>query len=281
MPKKKEDKKTVYDIVTERILNLLAAGVVPWRRPWRSGAAVNWRTQKPYRGINAMLLDVGEYATFKQITEAGGTVKKGTKAEIVVFWKWLDKKNEETGEDEKIPLLRYYKVFNIAGTGLESKRAAASPVDHDPIEDAERLVSGYTDRPPIRYASGRAFYRPSEDVVSVPPLVDYQQAEEYYCTLFHELVHSTGHSKRLKRPLDEIAAFGDEVYSREELIAEMGAAMLCGVAKIDNHTIENSASYINGWVRKIQEDDKRLVVQAAGIAQRAADYIQGISYEQE
>ncbi|KAF4324924.1 hypothetical protein G195_001732 [Phytophthora kernoviae 00238/432] len=190
-----------------------------------------------------MLLDPGEYATFKQ--------------------------NAETGEEEKVPLLRYYKVFNIAEcTGLESKRAAASPIDQDPIEDAERLVSGYTDRPPIRYPSGRAFYRLSEDVVSVPPLVDYQQAEEYYCTLFHELVHSTGHSKRLKRPLDEIAAFGDEVYSREELIAEMGAAMLCGVAKIDNHTIENSASYISGWVvRKIQEDDKRLVVQAAGIAQ--------------
>ncbi|KAG3106288.1 hypothetical protein PC123_g7 [Phytophthora cactorum] len=215
-----------------------------------------------------MLLDPGEYATFKQVTEAGGSVK-GAKSQIVVFWKWLDKKNAETGEEEKVPLLRYYKVFNIAEcTGLESKRAAASPIDQDPIEDAERLVSGYTDRPPIRYPSGRAFYRLSEDVVSVPPLVDYQQAEEYYCTLFHELVHSTGHSKRLKRPLDEIAAFGDEVYSREELIAEMGAAMLCGVAKIDNHTIENSASYISGWVvRKIQEDDKRLVVQAAGIAQ--------------
>lgn len=270
----------IYEMVTQRIVKLLESGVVPWRRPWRSGAAVSWKTQKPYRGINAMMLDAGEYATFKQISEAGGTVRKGAKGEIVVFWKWLDKKNEESGEEEKVPLLRYYKVFNVITQceGLSSKRQA-QPIDHDPIDAAEQLVSGYADRPPIRFNPGRAFYRPGDDVISVPSLSDYLKAEEYYSTLFHELVHSTGHARRLKRPLDQIAAFGDEVYSREELIAEMGAAMLCGVARIDNQTVENSASYINGWLQRIKEDDKRLLVQAAGKAQRAADYIQGVTYE--
>ncbi|RRJ54579.1 DUF1738 domain-containing protein [Paenibacillus oralis] len=270
----------IYEMVTERIVKLLESGVVPWRRPWRSGAAVNWLTQKPYRGINALLLEAGEYATFKRITEAGGTVKKGAKGEIVVFWKWLEKKDEETGETEKIPLLRYYKVFNIATQceGLESRRNSEPAYEHDPIEEAERLVTGYADRPPIHFAPGRAFYRPGDDMISVPPIADYKQPEEYYCTLFHELVHSTGHTQRLNRSgITELAAFGDENYSKEELIAEIGAAMMCGVCGIDNTTIENSASYINGWLRALK-DDQRMIVLAAGKAQRAADYMQGISF---
>ncbi|MFS0728354.1 ArdC family protein [Paenibacillus sp. 1P07SE] len=273
----------IYEMVTERIVQLLESGVIPWRRPWRSGAAVSWQSGKPYRGINALLLDPGEYATYKQVSAAGGTVKKGAKGEIVVFWKWLEKKNDDTGEEEKVPLLRYYKVFRVDTQceGIRSKREVGTPNDHDPIEAAEQLVSGYADRPPIRFAPGRAFYRPGDDVVSVPPLADYPQAEAYYSTLFHELVHSTGHARRLERPLDQIAAFGDEVYSREELIAEMGAAMLCGVARIDNQTVESSASYINGWLQRIKEDDKRLLVQAAGKAQRAADYIQGNTFESQ
>lgn len=270
----------IYEMVTERIVKLLESGVVPWRRPWRSGAAVNWLTQKPYRGINALLLEAGEYATFKRITEAGGTVKKGAKGEIVVFWKWLEKKDEETGETEKIPLLRYYKVFNIATQceGLESRRNSEPAYEHDPIEEAERLVTGYADRPPIHFAPGRAFYRPGDDMISVPPIADYKQPEEYYCTLFHELVHSTGHTQRLNRSgITELAAFGDENYSKEELIAEIGAAMMCGVCGIDNTTIENSASYINGWLRALK-DDQRMIVLAAGKAQRAADYMQDISF---
>lgn len=208
---------------------------------------MNWTTQKPYRGINALLLDAGEYATFKRIMEAGGTVKKGAKGEIVVFWKWLEKENEDTGELEKIPLLRYYRVFNIATQceGLESKRGGEAQLMHDPIEEAEKLIAGYADRPPIRFAPGRAFYRPADDVVSVPPLADYEQPEEYYSTVFHELVHSTGHQKRLDRPgVTELAAFGDENYSKEELVAEIGAAMMCAVCGIDNTTIENSAAIV-------------------------------------
>lgn len=272
-------KKSVYEIVTERILELLAAGVVPWRRPWVVSGAVNWISQRPYRGINTLLLPPGEYATYKQITEAGGSVK-GAKSQIVVFWRWLEKEDADTGEAEKIPMLRYYRVFDIKDCkGIKSKRKEVS-FDHDPIAEAEAIVDGYADAPPIGLASGRAYYMPSPDRVSVPPLQDYPKAEEYYSTLFHELIHSSGHQSRLNRPgIEEYAAFGDENYSKEELIAEIGAAMLCATCGIDNSTIENSAAYIQSWHRKLK-NDPTLIVKAAGQAQKATDYILGTTFDE-
>ncbi|MHA7584557.1 ArdC family protein [Paenibacillus vandeheii] len=270
----------IYEMITNRMIELLEKGVVPWRRPWKVGGAVNWKTQKPYRGINTLLLEPGEYASFKQISEAGGKVKKGEKSEIVVFWTWLEKEDKD-GEPVKIPFLRYYRVFEINRQceGLQSKRNDQT-FDHDPIEAAERICEGYKDAPPVRFASGRAFYRPADDIVSVPPICDYSKPEEYYSTLFHEHVHSTGHESRLNRSgITELAAFGDESYSREELVAEIGAAMLCGVAGIDNSTIENSAAYVGSWLRKLK-DDKKLVVQAAGQAQKAADHILGVTFQE-
>lgn len=271
----------VYQIVTQKILEKIEQGVIPWRKPWVSrGQAVNWLTQKEYRGINTMLLDPGEYATFNQIKEHGGKVKKGAKSQIVVFWKWIEKENEETGQTDKIPFLRYYNVFeiNTQCEGLESRRKDSPVYEHDPIIEAEKIVQGYMDAPPIRYASGRAYYQPAGDFISVPPLQDYPNIAEYYSTLFHELTHSTGHIKRLARPgvLDSAAAFGSEVYSKEELVAEMGAVMLCGVAGFVEITIDNSAAYIKSWSRKLKEDS-RLVVMAASQAQKAADYILGKS----
>ncbi|AVX40769.1 Antirestriction protein ArdC (plasmid) [Carboxydocella thermautotrophica] len=268
----------VYEIVTERIIKKLEQGTVPWRQPWRNAIAVNWKTQKPYRGINCFLLEPGEYATWNQIMEAGGKVRpeEAKKFQIVVFWKWLEKEDGETGEIDRVPLLRYYKVYEINRQceGLESRRKDEI-FEHDPIEEAEKILAGYKDAPRIEYQSGQASYNPHSDSIKVPPLQDYRKAEEYYCTLFHELVHSTGHLKRLNRPgFAEIAAFASETYSKEELIAELGAAMLCAMARIDNSTIDNSASYIASWLRKLK-NDKRLIVQAAASAQKAVDYILG------
>ncbi|KON83483.1 antirestriction protein [Sporosarcina globispora] len=269
--------KNVYEIITERVIEQLAKGVIPWRKPWINGGAVSWKTQKPYRGINTFLLEAGEYATFKQIKEAGGKVKKGEKSHIVVFWNWLEKENEERGEIEKIPYLRYYRVFEINSQveGLESKRKEIV-FDHDPIEKAEEIYKGYINGPDYTFYPGRAVYYPTLDKINCPPLKDFLKAEEYYSTLFHEMVHSTGHKRRLARPgvVTDNVAFGDEVYSKEELVAEMGAAMLCGIAGIDNSTIENSASYIHSWIRNLK-DDSRMVVQAAALAQKAADTILG------
>ncbi|MED0665605.1 zincin-like metallopeptidase domain-containing protein [Bacillus badius] len=273
--------KKIYDIVTNKIIEKLEKGVVPWRRPWiNGGAAVNWKTQKPYRGINTFLLEAGEYATFKQIQEAGGKVKKGEKSHIVVFWNLLEKENDENGEIEKIPYLRYYRVFEINSQveGLESKRKEQS-FNHDPIEKAEEIYKGYANAPDYTFHSGKAAYYPTIDKINCPPLKDFPKVEEYYCTLFHEMIHSTGHKSRLARSgvTTQNVAFGDEVYSKEELVAEMGAAMLCGVAGIDNHTIENSASYIQSWLRALKED-KKMIISASQQAQKAVDYIQGIEF---
>lgn len=271
----------IYEMVTQKIIEQLEKGVVPWRKPWVNFTAVNWVTQKPYRGINTLLLDGGEYATFKQIQQAGGKVKKGEKGHIVVFWKWVEKEDEETGEIIKIPFLRYYKVFeiNTQVEGLESKRKVVS-YEHDPIEEAEKIIKGYKNSPSYTHYSGSAYYNPQNDVINVPPMKDFKKVEEYYCTMFHEMIHSTGHKSRLARKgIEEIAAFGSETYSKEELIAEMGAAMLCAQAKIDN-TLENSAAYIQSWLR-VLKNDKRLVVLAAAQAQKAVDYILGIETQHD
>ena len=273
----------IYEMVTDRIIKELEKGVVPWRRPWVVNAAVNWTTQKPYRGINTLLLPPGEYATFKQISEAGGKVKKGEHGHIVVFWRWIEKEDEEeTGKMKKIPFLRYYKVFeiNTQCEGLESKRKELQ-FDHDPIAEAEKIVEGYRDRPEIRYKSGQAYYVPALDIISVPPLNDYPKIEEFYCTLFHEMIHSTGHKNRLGRTgIVNATEFGSEPYSKEELVAEIGAAMLCAMCGIDNSTIENSAAYIGGWLRNLK-NDPRLIIRAAGQAQKAADHILGVTFEEE
>jgi antirestriction protein ArdC len=272
----------VYEIVTDRIIKKLESGVIPWRKPWNSCGAVSWDTQREYRGINAMLLDPGEYATFRAITKAGGKVKKGAKSQIAVFWKMMDGTDSE-GNPKQIPYMRYYSVFeiNTQAEGLKSKRKDVEPHEHNPIQEAEEIKEGYRNCPPITFAPGKAFYVPSTDSISVPEINDYDNPEEFYSTLFHEMTHSTGHKSRLHRSgILDIAAFGSETYSKEELVAEIGAAMLCTVAGIDQSTFENSASYISGWLRKLKGDSK-LIVSAASQAQKAADHIRGIkgSYE--
>lgn len=270
------EKLNVYEIVTEKIMEQLEKGVIPWRKPWTNACAVNWLTQKPYRGINTMLLEAGEYGTFKQITQAGGRVKKGEKSHLVVFWKWLEKEDEE-GEMKKIPFLQYYRVFeiNTQVEGLKSKRKTLT-YEHNPIEEAEAIFKGYINAPDYTFNPGQAVYYPRLDKINCPPLKDFTNAEEFYSTLFHEMIHSTGHKTRLNRSgiTETGVAFGDEVYSKEELVAELGASFLCATAGIDNSTLPNSASYIASWLKKLK-DDPRFIIQASSQAQKAADYVLG------
>lgn len=271
----------VYDYVTERILKMLESGTIPWHKPWLSNPAINYVTRKPYRGINVFLLDKGgEYLSFKQIKASGGCIKKGAKAEMVVFYKIIDKKTNDAeenddsqGKDKKYFILRYYNVFHISDVeGIESKLEV---IKNNPIEEAEKIINGYNDCPPIKHNnSNKAYYSPLYDYINTPEIACYPKVEEYYSVLFHEAAHSTGHISRLNRQgvSDTAAAFGSETYSKEELVAEFAAAMLCGIAGIENKTIENSAAYIKGWSKKIQED-KTLVVKAATQAQKACDYI--------
>jgi antirestriction protein ArdC len=272
----------VYEQITERIVALLAQGTVPWQKPWkaRTGLPRNLVSQKPYRGINVFLLLAMSYEspfwlTFRQALQLGGAVRKGEKSCPVVFWKQTTFEDKESGEQQKKRMLRFYHVFNVAQ--CDGLKTGTEPVEEpvNGIIKPDEIVALMPQRPEIKHGMARAFYSPREDCVGLPVRERFEQAEGYYATLFHELVHATGHEKRLKRStLTEKAGFGSNPYCKEELIAEMGAAFLCGQAEIAERTIDNSAAYLNGWLEQLR-NDKTLIVHAAAQAQKAADFILG------
>jgi antirestriction protein ArdC len=280
-----------YEIVTERIINLLEHGVIPWRRPWVStGLPCNLVSKKPYRGVNSFLLGATKYVspywlTLKQANQLGGSVRKGEHGELVIFWKVegadeadRDRANNQ-GDDtaRRRLLLRFYRVWNLEQCALPQAVLDKLPTiemhQHDPIEAAEKIIAEMPNRPAIRYEGSKAYYNSVTDQITLPPRELFTSAEEFYGTLGHECLHASGHQSRLNREsITEAAPFGSQVYCREELIAEMGAAFLCAASGISPVVIENQAAYVHGWLGKLR-GDKRLVVIAAAQAQRAADYI--------
>jgi antirestriction protein ArdC len=177
--------------------------------------------------------------------------------------------------EHTVPVLRYYNVFNVEQCdGIAAPDVAAiEPVAFNPIEAAELLVKGYADGPAVEHGGTQAIYRPNADIVRLPEPSHFASGEEYYSTLFHELSHSTGHSKRLDRKFDtDPKPFGSADYGREELVAEMSAAFLCAHAGITPVVIENQVAYLQGWISKLK-GDKKLAITAAGAAQRSADWI--------
>jgi antirestriction protein ArdC len=249
---------------------------------------VNLVSGKAYRGINPFLLGSQGYGsrywlTFNQAAKLGGHVKKGEKSSIVTFWNIGEEKiirNAETGKERKSKpiLLRYYAVFNVEQTeGIADKLGLGNAAPRIPnIEACESIVAGMPNAP-RREQSDRAWYRPSNDSVGMPSRNAFHSSEEFYSTLFHELTHSTGHASRVGREdIEQLNTFGSESYSKEELIAEMGAAMLCGITGIAPATIPNSAAYLKHWIDRLRGDSK-LLVSAASQAQKAADYIRGTS----
>jgi len=276
---------TVYDIINQRIIELLDKGTVPWRKPWNaeSNMPKNLVSKKEYRGVNIFLLNCMPYGspywmTFKQAKEKGGYIRQGEKSTPVIFWKWLDKISMEASEEGtkngKMPLLRYYSVFNIEQCeGIKVPEPEEQVHVFNSIERADEIIAKMPLRPDLQYGGNKACYRPSSDTVTLPPRHSFESPEEFYCCCFHELAHATGHEIRLARKtVMETASFGSNEYSKEELVAEMGAAFLCGYCGIEQNTIENSAAYIQGWM-KVLKDDKKLLVHAASQAQKAADYI--------
>jgi antirestriction protein ArdC len=279
------DKKSVYDIVTEKVLESLAAGTLPWRKPWVGGAMrpINAVSGRAYNGGNLFLLSMLPYATpafltFNQIKAAGATIIAGQEKKYVpvFYWKWLEKKDAK-GKVDKFPMLRYFLVWNIEQVDGFTLSEKFKPVDgefkHDSIESAEAIVRGFKDKPSmIVTKTNRACYCPADDTVRVPTMEQYENVEEFYSTLFHELGHSTGHKSRLNRTEGmENISFGSHDYSCEELVAELTAAFLCMEAGLDN-TMPNSAAYIASWYKKLA-DDPKLFWTAAGKAQKAADLI--------
>ena len=284
----------VYEVVTAQVTNALMRGVVPWRKPWSGGNAMptNARSRKPYRGVNVFLLSLSPYTdhrwvTFQQAKELGGTVKRGERASPVVFWKpWhVEGVDQETGEVLKwnVPVLKQYHVFNVE----QCENLDISPLmrsdskAHSRLERADEVLKAVPDPPKFQEQGSSAWYRPAEDLVQVPPIASFESADLYYTTVFHEYGHATGHEKRLNRAsvTGEIQ-FGSACYSREELIAELTAAFCCATVGLDNSLVENSASYIQSWLSALRSD-KRAVVVAASKAQKAADYLLGVSFDDQ
>jgi antirestriction protein ArdC len=274
------DKITVYEIVTLRILDMLEQGEIPWQRPYLGGSTSmprNLITNKEYRGINRWLLwgqfDSPYYLTFNQAKELGGNVRKGEKASMVTYWNKVEAIDKATGEKTTKSFLRYYNVFNV--TQCENlKHARLIPTkDNGNVElvKPSKIVKEMPNKPTIKHDSPNgAYYIPSLDAVHIGTVKQFTSSESYHATLFHELIHSTGHKSRLDRELVQ-----EKVkYSREELIAEFGSAFLCEVSGISKPTIKNATAYIQHW-RQFIESDVKAVVSAASKAEKACDYILG------
>ena len=280
--------KSVYEMVTKRIIEQLENGVIPWEKPWtgvRSGA-FNRVSKKSYSLLNQMLLKYeGEYATFKQWTELGGHIRKGEKSEIIVFWKVLPV--EEVQEDgtkivKQIPLLKYINVFHISQVEGVEPLQKEELNDIEPIEKAENILKDYWTREHItvEHVKGdKAFYSPMRDLIQLPLFEQFKDANEYYSTAFHESVHSTMKESRCNRTeerKDKLVAFGSEDYSKEELVAELGSANLMNIIGIETRkSFRNSSAYIQSWLRVLKNDVK-FIVSASSKAEKAVNYILNI-----
>lgn len=288
--------RDLYREVTDKIISMIEKGVAPWRRTWSQyGLARNYATGHIYTGINLILMNntphpIPYFLTFNQIKEKGGQIRKGAKAEMVVYFnvyykdgadQTIPKEQARTranaGEDiQVLKFIKYYNVFNIAdieGIDFDIPQVELKP--NEKIERCESIIEQMPNRPELKTIDGnRAFYAPPLDFVNMPAIEQFETAEDYYATYFHELTHSTGHASRLAR--EEIMnpqTFGSKPYSREELVAEMGASFLCSSVQIDfDNVIENNAAYLVGWLKILQADSK-FIFKAAAEAQKAADYI--------
>lgn len=298
--KKQHSKRDLYQEVTDRMINLLEQGVTPWRCSWSQyGPARNYATGHIYSGINAVLMNltphpIPYFISFKQAKSLGGKIRKGAKSSAVYFFKSYHKDqhgktlNPEQvqalhgmGEETtRIAFLKYFNVFNIEDVeGVEFDIPEVTLKDHERINYCEELIQGIPNPPElVTEDANRAYYVPSSDKLNIPDLRQFETAEEYYSTLFHELTHSTGHASRLNREgVTKLNPFGSADYSKEELIAEMGASFLCAHTGIDLPEVtENSAAYLQGWL-SVLKADKKLIFKAAAEAQKAVDYMRGVT----
>lgn len=279
----------IYDVITERMIKILENGTVPWIKPWTHSAPQNAISKKQYRGVNIWMLAGQEFKnpywlTFKQCSGIDGSILKGEKGTPIIFYKMKQYKNSGKNDTDKnktynIPILRYSTVFNIEQTTLKDDiKFAPSTANNTEIIPAKEIINGYEHGPAFAHNNnGEAYYSPSRDYINVPDISTFCNSEAFYSVMFHEAIHSTGHLTRLNRfgKTDYNHTFGSKDYSKEELIAEMGAAFLCGICGIENNTIDRSAAYIDNWISKLKEDNT-LLMKSAAAAQKAADHIRGI-----
>jgi len=276
----------LYSAITEKIIaNLESAG--SWRRMWNLPSPVSLNGHI-YQGINRLLLSADPYSsrvygTFKQICQNGGAVKKGERGTIIVFWSRKKKTDPQSGEEKTSFLLKYYYVFNSDQADFDEEGQAkiagmnADIADHhhQTSVEAERIIAGYPNPPRFIFSNkdDQAYYSPALDLISVPQEKYFQSSSAFYKVIYHEMAHSTGHPSRLNRCDGMMNRFGDELYSKEELVAELCASFLASVVGIDAD-IRNSAAYIRGWASHLRENT-RWILWAAARAEKAADFILG------
>ena len=283
------NKQQIDEILDKIIKRIEETGELPWQKPWnKTGMPLNLVSKKRYHGLNLFLLAMSPFksrywVTYLQAKELGGNVKRGALGTPILKMGFFEKATgeitkNESGEDievmEDVPYFKLYTVFNLDQCeGIENPEAE---IEFNLIEKAESIVNGYKKGPKILYSNqGRAFYASKLDVINLPHKESFKSVSGFYATLFHELTHSTGHASRLNREgITEEIHFGSETYSKEELIAEMGAAFLCGEAGIENTQINNSSAYIKSWLKALK-DDKSLLVTAASKARKAVEHIMG------
>lgn len=274
------EKKDMYAIINNMIMDKLKNGKTPWKQTWNDyGPARNYVSKKAYRGINAMILNNTEFEyplflTFLQVKELRGFIKRGSKSIEVIYWKTLEFENED--QVKRIPYLRYYNVFNVEYVdGVKLK--LPTKFVNDSIDACETIVNDMPSRPVIEHGGDKPYYNWMEDRVKVPNRNNFILADEYYATLFHELAHSTGHTSRLNRDTCmKPAVYGSTDYCKEELVAEIATCFLCGEAGISNNTIDNSSAYIQFWVERLTHmlgEDNKVFVRASALAQKATDFI--------
>lgn len=296
-------KYDAYQMATDRICALLEQGIKPWAKPWTTVMSCGWsgQTGRPYSFLNQMLLadpdkkyesmeewldDIrGEWLTFNQIKGRGGMIRKGEHGRKVVFFKMLPKRNEDGEIDEDsnktFPFLTVSTVFHVRQCdGIEQKYHTDEDkvYDFSESQSAEEVAADYMSRSGVTLINSkqnRAFYRPKTDEVHMPLPEQFQRSEEYYSTLFHELTHSTGHESRLNRVNGNVN-FGDESYSLEELVAEIGSSSIMATLGLETDgSLVNSAAYIANWLQQLK-NDKTMIVKAAARAEKAVKMILGI-----
>jgi antirestriction protein ArdC len=283
--------RDIYQAITDRFVEQLKRGTVPWQKPWFG--VQNIVSRKPYRGINALLLGSNDYQspfwiTFKQALDLGGHVRKGDRSTPVIYYKILEKRDaagkvmlRNDGRPARIPFVRWANVFNLDQTeGIQTPSMTVNQGTTQPCEKAAAIVENAR-LCAIHHAGFAAYYSPQDDVIRIPAPSTFHSREDYYHSLYHEMIHATGHPSRLDREgVTQQARFGSERYSKEELVAELGAAFLSNEAGIlDSVRFENSAAYLGSWINKL-ENDPRMIVSAASQAQKASDFVLGIEHKE-
>lgn len=274
----------VEQIITEKIIQELENNSVPWSPQYSKFGQenVNFISKKPYQGINRLLLWMAGFQnpyflTFKQANQLGGKIKKGEKASMVIFFKFYERIKDNL-EIENIPVVRYYNVFNITQTeGIDYQKELDTYKTYN-IKDCEDIIKDFEGCPDIKHNEQQAYYSPDFDYINMPQKNTFFKPESYYHTLFHELIHSTGHEKRLNRFKNQKDKLNSslEKYSLEELVAEIGSTFLSKHSNISEKDYwENSVSYIKGWIKHLRNNPKHIIY-AAARAEKAKNYILNI-----